>query len=343
MNHSKFDNLLQELSISSFRWSAEQQLELLEPFLYIESCPSKEFRSQLIEAFNQWLQVPVEQLELITQVVRLLHNASLLVDDIEDDSELRRGRPAAHKVYGVPQTINAANYVYFIAYQELAKMDSFDVRFNLETTHEPKPQRPSRQLITITNEELLALHRGQGREILWRDSLRCPSEEEYIEMVQDKTGGLLRIAVRLMMACATKNADVNYVPLTDLIGIWFQIRDDYLNLQSNVYTEKKGFAEDLTEGKFSFPIVHGIREAPRNRQILSVLQQRPKSPTLKLHAIEYLKNSTHSFEYTLAAMRSLERQARSEVARLGGNVILETIFDALHLDDGLDECVVGQA
>lgn len=44
------------------------------------------------------------------------------MDDVEDDSQLRRGIPVAHKIYGIPQTINTANYVYFLAYQELFKL-----------------------------------------------------------------------------------------------------------------------------------------------------------------------------------------------------------------------------
>ncbi len=80
----------------------------------------------------------------------------------------------------------------------------------------------------------------------------------------------------------------DYVPLVNLFGIYFQIRDDYMNLQSTQvrplillsssdwhltpvyqYTENKGFAEDLTEGKFSFPVIHGIRADTSNRQVLS--------------------------------------------------------------------------
>ncbi|KIJ66066.1 hypothetical protein HYDPIDRAFT_87429 [Hydnomerulius pinastri MD-312] len=341
MVHFKFDDLLSSLSTSSSQWSVKQESELLEPFVYIASSPSKEIRSQLIAAFNEWLQVPPDQLELITRVVGLLHNASLLVDDIEDDSELRRGKPVAHRIYGIPQTINTANYVYFLAYQEVSKMYHPE-QFCLSSNEgQFSRQSYSEQRFThILNEELLALHRGQGREILWRDSLQCPSEEEYIDMVKDKTGGLLRIVIRLMMECATTNKDVNYIPLVDLIGIWFQIRDDYMNLQSNVYAEGKGFAEDLSEGKFSFPIVHGIREQPDNRQILSVLQKRPKSPTLKHHTISYLRDSTRSFDYTLSVLRSLERQARAEVMQLGGNPILEMILDRLRVDEcaGLREC-----
>jgi len=45
-----------------------------------------------------------------------------MIDDIEDDSQLRRGELAAHKVYGIPQTINCANYVYFLAFKELLQL-----------------------------------------------------------------------------------------------------------------------------------------------------------------------------------------------------------------------------
>ncbi|KAI6112009.1 farnesyltranstransferase [Pisolithus croceorrhizus] len=350
MDCSKYDNLLGYLSVpptSMSNWTTQSESELLEPFSYIASCPSKEIRSQLIAAFNVWLQVPADQLDVITRVVGLLHNASLLVDDIEDNSELRRGRPVAHKIYGVPQTINTANYVYFLAYHELFKMDLYGSVANAYGV--VKRSRLNHRLTFILNgqpafiisshiarspfvEELLALHRGQGRELLWRDSLRCPTEDEYLAMVKDKTGGLLRVAIRLMMACATKNTDANYIPLVDLIGIHFQIRDDYMNLQSPMYTNNKGFAEDLTEGKFSFPIVHGIRQDPNDRQIISVLQKRPKSPTLKHHVVSYLKESTHSFDYSLSVMESLERQARAEVARLGGNTLLEAILDKLRIE-----------
>ena len=54
----------------------------------------------------------------------------------------------------------------------------------------------------LFTEELLNLHRGQGLEIHWRDNSSCPSMEEYVEMIGNKTGGLLRLAVRLMQACS---------------------------------------------------------------------------------------------------------------------------------------------
>lgn len=316
-----YDNIFETLSAEK-TWSAQNEEVILEPFTFITSNPGKEIRGKLIEAFNTWLNVPADKLLVITKVVNMLHAASLMVDDIEDNAQLRRGKPAAHKIYGIPQTINTANYVYFLAYQEL-----------LTLRNSPTTSAPRKDLDALVTEELLCLHRGQGLEILWRDSLQCPSEEEYISMVNNKTGGLLRMGVKIMMACATANIDIDYVPLVNLIGVFFQIRDDLMNLQSTEYTSNKGFAEDLSEGKFSFPVVHGIHADTSNRQILNVLQKRPTTPTLKIHAISYLKDHTKSFEYTASVLRVIEAKTRAEIAKLGGNVGLDGIMDLLHVDE----------
>ncbi|KAK7030945.1 hypothetical protein VNI00_013892 [Paramarasmius palmivorus] len=313
---SLYDNILSKLS-NEIPWSSRNETAILEPFTFITSNPGKDMRGRLIEAFNRWLNVPEDKLAVIARIVNMLHASSLMVDDIEDDSQLRRGKPVAHKVYGVAQTINSANYVYFLAFQELSHL---------------KASNPEKDVNAIVNEELISLHRGQGLEILWRDSLQCPSEEDYIEMVNNKTGGLLRIGIKLMMACATTNTDIDYAPLVNLIGVYFQIRDDLMNLQSPEYESNKGFAEDLTEGKFSFPIVHSIHADRSNTQVLNILQKRPATPTLKHHTINYLKNRTGSFEYTLDVLEKLEVQTRDEIKRLGGNEGLDKLMDSLQVD-----------
>jgi geranylgeranyl diphosphate synthase type 3 len=64
-----------------------------------------------------------------------------------------------------------------------------------------------------------------------------------------------------------------------------------------------------------------------------VLQKRPTTPTLKNHTINYLKNQTKSFAYTLSVLANLEEQTRREIERLGGNKGLEAIMDLLHVDE----------
>ncbi|KAJ7588050.1 isoprenoid synthase domain-containing protein [Mycena floridula] len=311
---SLYHDLLSRLSSGS-PWSDQNESSILEPYTYLTSTPGKDIRTQLISAFNVWLQVPDDKRLVIARLVSMLHNASLMIDDIQDDAQLRRGLPVAHKIYGVPQTINTANYVYFLAFKELFELRRVDDR-HLDVD-------------AIVTEELLSLHRGQGLEMLWRDSLKCPTEEEYIGMVNDKTGGLLRIGIKLMMVWATTNRDVDLVPLVNLIGVYFQIRDDLMNLRSKDYTTNKGFAEDLTEGKFSFPVVHAVQKDLGNRVVINILQKRPTTPTLKIHAISHMETVTKSFEYTMEVLSILEGEVRKEIARLGGNALLEGVIDIL--------------
>ena len=80
------------------------------------------------------------------------------------------------------------------------------------------------------NDETLNLHRGQGLDLYWRDSFTVPTEDEYLNMIANKTGGLFRLAVRLMM-CAS-NTKLNLIPFADMLGLIFQIQDDYRNLVS---------------------------------------------------------------------------------------------------------------
>lgn len=351
-NIERYDNFLSSLRApSSSTWSEAQESALLEPYTYITANPGKKTSDKLIEGFNFWLNVPKDKLTVVIRIVGLLHNASFLVDDIEDDSQLRRGIPVAHKIYGIPRTINTAKYVCFLALHELSALRPTMQRRTCNSSAGPdirlrddspaadseRPGFPKRlisdhDLDLVVTDELVSLHHGQGLDILWRETLHCPTEDQYVQMAKGKTGGLIRTAVKVMMAFATTNANVDYIPLCNLIMVYYQIRDDYMNLQSDQYTNTKGFADDLSEGKFSFPIVHGILEQPENQLIMNVLQKRPKTPTLKHHAIEYLKNTTKSFDYTLAVLNKLEQQARRELERLGGNPMLSALLDKLHVD-----------
>ena len=62
----------------------------------------------------------------------------------------------------------------------------------------------------------------------------------------------------------------DFLPLVNELGLYYQIRDDYINLQSNKYMENKSFCEDLSEGKFSFPIIHSIQSNPNDKRLLSM-------------------------------------------------------------------------
>ncbi|ESN94089.1 hypothetical protein HELRODRAFT_157766 [Helobdella robusta] len=279
---------------------------LLGPYSYLLQVAGKEIRSQLSNAFNAWLKIPDDKLKIIIDITQMLHNASLLIDDIEDNSNLRRGIPVAHHIYGIPQTINTANYVYFLGLQKAISLDHPEVT-------------------KVFTEQLLELHRGQGMDIYWRDTNNCPTEDEYIKMVKRKTGGLFGLAVKLMQLFSSNKSD--FKPLCDNLGLYFQIRDDYANLKSTELTSNKGYAEDLTEGKFSFPIIHGIRSHPENDQLMNILLYKSHQIHVKKYCIDYLE-SVGSFQYTKRKLEDLENEYTKN---LGGNEILEQTIKKLSI------------
>lgn len=237
----------------------------------------------------------------------MLHNASLLIDDIEDSSKLRRGIPVAHSIYGVPHTINSANYVYFLGLQKVLKLEH------------PEATK-------VFTEQLLELHRGQGMDIYWRDAIICPTEDEYKAMVTKKTGGLFGLAVRLMQLFSENKSDLK--PVLDVLGLYFQIRDDYANLISKEYEANKSYCEDLTEGKFSFPIIHGIRSSPDNNQVLSILRQKTTDNDVKKYCVEVLEK-LGSFVYTRTVLEELEARLLNLIEDQGGNPILVSLVNEL--------------
>mmetsp|Transcript_77899 Transcript_77899/g.226056 ORF Transcript_77899/g.226056 Transcript_77899/m.226056 type:complete len:323 (-) Transcript_77899:1424-2392(-) len=283
---------------------------LLESFRYINDMPGKNVRGRLIDCFQLWIKVPNQKvLETIKEIVADLHNASLMIDDIEDNSKLRRGVPVAHAIFGVPAVINGANYAYFLALEKCHSLQSLDA-------------------IDVFVGELLNLHRGQGHDILWRDDMKCPTEDEYLEMVKDKTGGLFRLAVGLMQAFATSNKETDYSQLANNLALYFQIRDDFINLADEDYMKSKSFCEDLTEGKFSFPIIHCIRSDPADTRILSILKKKTEDTEIKKYAQRLLLEKG-SLKYAISKCRELKEEIVQEIALLGGNSPLLELLSIL--------------
>ncbi|KAL3177268.1 hypothetical protein MRX96_009954 [Rhipicephalus microplus] len=326
--------------------SEEMEKAILQPYYYIVKIPGKQIRTKLAQAFNYWLKISPEKCQAVTEIVQMLHNSSLLIDDIEDNSLLRRGVPVAHHIFGVASTINSANYVYFLSLEKCLQLG------------DP-------QATTVFTEQCLELHRGQGMEIYWRDNYICPSEDDYITMVKRKTGGLFGLAVRLMQLFSENKSD--FSELIGTLGLYFQIRDDYANLVLKEYTDNKSFAEDLTEGKFSFPIIHAIQKHPEDPRMMSILappeetlghcclaswsiatqvaaspekhisrragsddivKKRTKDLEIKKYAVDVLEK-LGSFAYTREILQKLDAEARREAEKLGGNPYIAQVLDEL--------------
>lgn len=295
-------------------WNDEDQRAILQPYDHIASKPGKNFRSKLIGVFNQIYGISEGKIQLVANMVEILHNASLLIDDIEDNSEMRRGLTASHLIFGTPMTINTANYMYFRAMNMLQDIADGDMPL-------------LKDLMVVFNEEMINLHKGQGLDIYWRDSLPkiIPDEHMYFNMVMNKTGGLFRLTVRIMERLSAEKLSFTLIPFSNLLGIIYQLRDDYKNLLDQNMIANKGLGEDLSEGKLSFPIIHGLRYAKEHSSkfLIETLKLRTSDISLKRKAIDYLQNCSRSMEYTRRTIDELTKFAKE-----GGYIPFESHPDA---------------
>jgi octaprenyl-diphosphate synthase len=199
----------------------------------------------------------------LTPLVEFCHNASLIHDDIEDNSDRRRGKPAVHLIYGADTAINSGSFFYFLP---LACIDAWDA-----------PGESKERIRAVWGEYLRRLHLGQAMDIHWhRDFNSLPSIGEYYTMCGLKTGCMARLAAVLGTLAAlpeprfsrslVRQAAEQLGQAAEQLGVGFQILDDVKNLSAGLPGKKRG--DDVVEGKKSLPVLlylHGA-EGPGDSQ-----------------------------------------------------------------------------
>ncbi len=271
------------------------------PFTYIKgNTTGKSMRKKLMETYNLLLEVPRVRLDKLEELVNVLHLSSLLIDDVEDSSDLRRGKPCAHKIFGAASAVNCSGFMYFKALELVYDLFGYD-------------SEKKDKAVNIFTEELLNLHYGQGLDLYWRDNFVCPTEQEYAMMVSNKTGGLFRLSTRLMELASEKSVP-ELVELSNLLGVLYQVKDDYLNLKSSEYRSKKGFCEDITEGKFSFPVVYSVKKCRESsnfqneaQELIDILRLRTKDAELKTHCVEIMER-VGGLDHSLTVIHNLQKK-----------------------------------
>ncbi len=184
----------------------------------------------------------------LTPLVEFPHNASLIHDDIEDESPERRGKPAVHVMYGVDTAINSGCFMYFLP---LVCLDAWDV----------SSERKNLAFRTW-GEQLRRLHLGQAMDIAWhRDFSSLPTIAEYDLMCRLKTGVLARLSAELgayaagtgAVSAREREAAARLGRVAEDLGVGFQILDDVKNLTGGIPGKKRG--DDIVEGKKSLPVI----------------------------------------------------------------------------------------
>jgi geranylgeranyl diphosphate synthase, type I len=185
----------------------------------------------------------------VAACIELIHNFSLVHDDIQDGSDLRRGRPTVWKKWGMPQAINVGDALFILAH--MALLDAKD-RFPLNKTL---------QVGSIVNEACLALSSGQFMDISYerRNDL---ATEDYWSMISGKTAALLSTCTHVgaVLGGDDEPSQESFRSFGHYLGLAFQVQDDYLGIWGDSAQTGKSTESDLVAGKKSLPVLYGLAQ-----------------------------------------------------------------------------------
>ena len=184
--------------------------------------------------------------------VEMIHNFTLVHDDIMDNDEMRHGVPTVHKKFGIPIAILAGDVLFSKAYQILSNS-------NL-------PSKATNELVSRLAKACVDVCEGQLLDIKMAETKKIPSQANYIKMIKKKTSSLFDVSCSMGAICAkAKQRDITKLSTFGKnLGIAFQITDDLIGVLGDSRMTKKPVGNDLREGKKSLPIVLAITKSKGN-------------------------------------------------------------------------------
>ncbi len=184
--------------------------------------------------------------------VELVHNFSLVHDDIEDNSDKRRGRETVWKKWGTPMGINAGDALFVLSNQAM---------LNLSGSY---PAEDVLRAAQVLHDTCLDLTRGQYLDMSYQPRQNL-AVEDYWPMISGKTAALLATCCHIgaILAGADSPTEDAYRSFGHYLGLAFQVQDDILGIWGNEAITGKSAASDLLEGKKSLPVLVGLSKKGR--------------------------------------------------------------------------------
>ncbi|MDD5340661.1 MAG: polyprenyl synthetase family protein [Candidatus ainarchaeum sp.] len=242
-------------------------------------------------------------------IIEMFHNFTLIHDDIEDDSQFRRGEPALQMAYGVPMALNSGDALYTLLWRELTKLKL----------------RPAKlvALQTMYADAFKRVVDGQGVELSWiRGGRFDVSEDEYLAMIGGKTAALMGLSCEAgaFIGGAGKRAGKALRQYGESLGAAFQIQDDVLNVTGSFEKYQKEIGGDISEGKRTLMVVHCLSKAgeAERKRLMGVLSSHSRKQE-DINDVIGLLQKHGSVEYARKRAASLVGKAKRSIARFPDN------------------------
>jgi geranylgeranyl diphosphate synthase, type I len=267
---------------------------------------------------------PLQALPLAAGI-QLIHDFSLIHDDIEDNSDTRRGRPTVWKLWGLAQGINAGDGLFVVAHLALHRLSAAGVHPEVAL-----------EVLRRFDQTFLTICEGQFLDLSFEGDLHI-SEADYLAMISRKTAALAAAASGLGAIVGGADAATAQA-LFDFgqnLGLAFQVQDDVLGIWGDPAVTGKPAAADLYRRKLSLPVIHALRTAAQRDTLAQLYSQPALSDTDVMQLLDILAEAG-ARGYTEGVAAFYHQQALAALDTAHGN--------AAALDDlrALAEQLVGR-
>ncbi|MFV9503640.1 MAG: polyprenyl synthetase family protein [Oscillochloridaceae bacterium umkhey_bin13] len=261
-----------EARVARFYQMQEYHLGWRDPQLQsTESDPGKLIRPQLVLLACQAAGGDPAQAMPLAAGIQLLHDFTLIHDDIEDDSATRRGRPTLWSLWGLAQGINAGDGMFVLAHLAIHQLDAIGV-----------PAERTLHVLRRFDEVILYVCEGQFLDISFEGDLTI-SADDYLAMIERKTAALIAGSCELG-ALVAGASPANLAALAEFglsVGLAFQIEDDLLGIWGAPEVTGKPPAADLYRRKVSLPVVHALAHSPARARLAELYASDPDEAAVR--------------------------------------------------------------
>jgi len=219
---------------------------------YIISAGGKRLRPALLLLVSGALESQHPHRHTLAAVVEFIHTATLLHDDVVDESTLRRGRPTANERFGNAPSVLVGDFLYSRAFQMMVDVNNMRVMQVLSDATNVIAEGEVQQLVNMHDPSL--------------------DETAYLRVIQSKTAKLFEASARLAPILCGAPSDIEQTCATygQALGTAFQVIDDVLDYEGSANVLGKNLGDDLREGKVTLPIICALRKAnPSQKTLLS--------------------------------------------------------------------------
>lgn len=241
------------------------------------------------------------EMHALASFVEYIHTATLLHDDVVDDAEFRRGKEAAHRLWGNQASILVGDYLYAKAVRSIV-----DFRIH--------------ELNSVIAESVRCMTEGEIMQISLNRDQSVLSQTEYIQMVERKTGAL--IAAACQMGAILGDADASdHEALFQFglqLGTAYQIADDMLDYVGQGDRLGKTIGNDIRQGKITLPLLHLLHHVDDTRRgDVQALLEQPHLDQGDIERIVVLMNEYGSIQYSMTIAREYVEKAKSTLVGFG--------------------------